>query len=384
VRTRSGAEFVLKRKPDLARASREARPRWLPPSTLGPACALVACLGCVLWPPPRERFDTGPIEGPEFAPVRLTDHPDADEDPSVVFARDGRFFLVWSGRRNDGVHLRLRTSRDGRGWGAERRITAGVDEDHYPSLVQGREGSFHLAWFRLGREARKTEIWYTHSPDGQTFADPQRITNDPAQDRAPLVHEDADGVLWIVWSSQRSGNRELFAVRSSDGGRRWSPPDQLTRSAEEDDFPHLVESPDGARSLVWTRFHAGSGLRDYGRDTTSEIVMAQTREGLRLAPPVVCSPPDTEERYTEVLPSTFRHADGRMFLSWTSDRSDRRGDILLRELADSSAPVRQLTTSPQADYDGKVVPTPQRGEHLLVWVSTEAGNADIFARRFRP
>jgi hypothetical protein len=359
-------------------------PRWPLPSTLGPACALIACLGCVLWPPPRERFDTGAIEGPELAPVQLSDHPDADEDPAVVFARDGRFFLVWSGKRNDGVHLRLRTSRDGRGWGAERRITAGSEEDYYPSLVQARDGGFHLAWFRLGREAGRTEIWYTRSPDGQTFADPQRITNDPAQDWSPLIHEDADGVLWIVWSSQRSGNRELFAVRSTDGGLRWSPPVQLTRSEEEDDFPHLVESPDGQRSLVWTRFRAGSGLLDYWRDTTSEIVMAQAREGLRLAPPVTWSPPDADERYTEILPSTFRHSDGRVFLSWTSDRSDRRGDILLRELADPAAPVRQLTTSPHADYDGKVVATPQRGEYLLVWVSTEAGNPDVYARRFRP
>ncbi len=358
--------------------------RWPLRSTAQSLCALLACSGCLAWPPPREQLDTSPIASAASAPIRVTVHPEADEDPAVVLARDGRFLLVWSGKRSDGVHLRLRTSRDGATWGPESRVTGGAEEDFYPSLVQARDGAFHLVWFRLEREAGRTEIWHARSPDGLAFADPRRITNDPAQDWAPTIHEDADRVLWIVWSSGRSGNRELYAVRSTDGGIRWSPPDPLTRTPEEDDFPHLVEGQDGERTLVWTRFRAGARLLDYWRDTTSEIVVATSGDGRRFATPVVCSPPDVERRYTEILPWAFVGPGGRVLLSWTSDRSDRHGDILLGELSKPDAPLRQLTTSEGADYDGKVVATRERGEYLLVWVSSEAGNPDIFARRFRP
>lgn len=353
-------------------------------SSVAIATATSVCLGCALLPTDRAPLDTSLIAGPESAPVPVSANPEADEDPTAVLARDGRLLVVWSGKRNDGVHLRLKTSRDGRSFGTESTITrGGAEEDFCPSLLQARDGAFHLVWFRLERESGKTEIWYMRSDDARTFGDPRRITNDPALDWAPQIHQDADGVLWIAWSSARSDNRELFAVRSVDGGQRWSPPDQLTRSAEEDDFPQLVH-PRGERTLVWTRYASGADHNDYWRDSTAEIVAATSSDGLRWSAPTTWSPPDTGDRYTEFLPFAFESADGRVFVTFTSDRSDSRGDIVLREVSNADAPLLQLTDSENPDYSGKVVPLPERGAYLLVWVTVESGNTDILARAFRP
>ncbi len=316
-------------------------------------------------------------------PVRISSNPDDDEDPTVVLARDGRFHVVWSSKQKGRVDLFMRSSRDGQNWTDERRLTNGPDENYYPSLLQSRDGAFHLAWYRLRRKEGRTDIWHMRSTDGRQWTKPAQITN-LGQDWAPTMYADGRGLLWIVWSSRRMGNRELFTVRSEDGGKRWSVPYQLTRSAEEDDFPHVIERRGGERILVWTRYRSGSRVQDFHRDASSEVVMANSRDGLQWSAPVTVSPPDPGARYVDFLPFVFPDHDGqRVHVSWTSSRTGIKGDILARDLSSTSSSLVQLTKWEESDYSAKIVPTAQRGEYLMVWVSSREGKADIFAQRFR-
>jgi hypothetical protein len=330
----------------------------------------------VLGPPVPRRAAAEPS-----APIRITTNPGDDEDPTVVLARDGRFHVVWSSVQGGRVDLFLRSSRDGRNWADERRITDDAVEDYYPSLIQSRDGVFHLAWFRLQRAEGRTDIWYARSADGVHWSSPLPITTE-GQDWAPVIYEAAGGGLWIVWSSRGTGNRELSTSYSGDGGRRWSPPTQITHSPEEDDFPHVHRRLGGERILVWTRYASGSPLLDYYKDPTAEIVLAASRDGLEWSAPSVVTPPDPDARFVEFLPLALQSKDElHAYVSWTSNRNQiDRGDILLREIFTPTSPVRQLVTG---GYDAKIAPTRRRGEYLMVWVSSTGGKKDIFARRFR-
>lgn len=328
-------------------------------------------------------FDTTPIANLDLsAPVRVSQNPDDDEDPTIVLARDGQFHVAWSAKQRGRANLVMRSSRDGRTWSDERKITDGPQEDYYPSLVQSRDGTLHLAWFRLQRLAGRRDIWYSGSKDGRQWTRPVAITNQ-GRDWAPALYEDARGTLWIIWSSGRTNNRELFAVRSEDGGHNWSSPQQLTRSTEENDFPHVIEKSAGERVLVWTRYRAGSSLADYFKDGSSEIVMATSRDGVNWSAPVVVSPADPEARYVDFIPHVFSNHDRqRTYVSWTSGRPGPEGGILARDLSSNASPVLQLTTNERSGYSGKIIATPQQGEYLMVWTGRD-GKLKIFARRFR-
>jgi hypothetical protein len=349
-----------------------------------PLLMVLALTQCALRAPLQD-YDASPIDtGIRSRPVRVSDGADEEEDPTVVLARDGRFHVVWWAKRRDQVDLFIRSSRDGQTWSDEHRITDDPVADYYPALVQSRDGTLHLTWFRLegGRKGRR-DIWYARSADGAQWSRPRRITN-AGQDWAPAIYEDARGLVWIVWSSNRTGNRELFAAYSADGGARWMPASQLTRSPEEDDFPHVLQTPGGERLLVWTRYRHRSRLQRYYRDPTAEVVLATSRDGLFWSAPVTWSPADPSTRYVDFLPNLFRdHDRQRVFLSWTSSRPDARGDILVRELSSQSSPIQQLTTVRGSDYDAKIVPTPERGEYLMVWTGRYQGKLRILARRFR-
>jgi hypothetical protein len=343
-----------------------------------PVLALVVLAGCLGH---RDTFDTSAIRG---EPVRVTQADDEEEDASLVRARDGRFHIVWWAKRRGQVDLFVRSSPDGLAWGDEHQITNDADEDYYPALLQVRDGTFHLVWFRTaGKEGRK-DLWYARSPDAVHWTAPTRLTQ-TGLEWAPAIYEDGFHVLWIVWSSSRTGNRELFAMRSGDAGHTWSVPFRLTDSPEEDDFPHVLVLANGDRMLTWTRYRAGSRLGDYYRDGSAEVVTATSHDGLRWSAPVVVSPPDPEARFVDILPVLFADAGGqRIFVAWTSSRAGFLGDVLVRELTQSPGSVRQLTTSWGSDYGGKVVAAGDAGEYVLAWTASRLlGSAHVFTRRFR-
>jgi hypothetical protein len=129
----------------------------------------------------------------------------------------------------------------------------------------------------------------------------------------------------------------------------------------------------------------GSARAAYFRDTSAEVVMATSSDGRSWSTPRVVSPADSEERYVDFSPHAFESQDGtRLFIAWTSSRSDRLGDILVREVSAPAPPILQLTETDEGDYGGRVAPTSQPGEFVLVWTGIRSGHYGIWARRFVP
>jgi hypothetical protein len=336
-----------------------------------------------LWPNQKLTASTSQAEVQLSAPVRISDDNGDDEDPSVMLARDGRFYVAWSSKRQDGVNIYIKSSVDGQTWSTEERVTIGPGEDYYPSLAQTRDGTFHIAWFRLERAQADIDIWYSRSQDARTWSIPVQITDSPKVEWAPSILADSRDALHIVWSSGKTGNRELYESRSDDGGLWWAPERQITQSAEEDDFPHMIETSEGERILAWTRYRQGSPLLDYLIDTSAEIVIARSRDGLNWSVPEVSSPKDEKRRQMDLLPFVFTDAASRqLYLSWTSTRSNSQGNILLRNLASEQSVYSLLTTERTSDYDAKIAPTKTPGQYLMVWVSDREGTREIYSRTF--
>ena len=333
---------------------------------------------------PQIVFDTAPVADPVLsAAVRVSRGPEENEDPSIILARDGRFYVAWSAKQRGRVDLFISSSADGRVWSEERRIHDIAAEDYNPALMQSRDGRFHLVWCQLQRKEGRTDVWYTTSKDGKVWDKPRSITN-RGIDWAPTVYEDNKGTLRILWSSRRSGSRDIWVTRSLDGGKTWLAPDQVTRSSEEDDFPNALQAANGEHYLVWTRYRRGSAMLELHKDKSSDVVLATSRDAVVWSAPVVSSFADPDNKFVDMLPALFSDADhGQVFVTWTSGRTSVRGEILARSITSPSSHVFQLTKSQASDYSSKIVATRQAGEYLMVWVSTQEGKPDIFARRFK-
>ena len=351
--------------------------------TLSRIFLLTLLLTVFLWPNRELTASTSMAELQLSAPVRISDDNGDDEDPSVMLARNGRFYVAWSSKRQTGVNIYIKSSEDGRNWSTEDRVTYGPGEDFYTSLAQTRDGTFHIAWFRLEREQADADIWYSRSQDARSWTTPIPIANSVNVEWAPSIHADSRDALHIVWSSGKTGNRELYVSRSDDGGLCWSPERRITQSDEEDDFPHMIETSDGESILAWTRYRKGSTLHDIITDTSAEVVIARSWDGLNWSVPEVSSPRDEKWRQMDLLPFVFTDAATRqLYLSWTSSRSNSLGNILLRNMASEQSVYSLLTTERTRDYSAKIAPTKTPGQYLMVWVSDREGRTEIYSRTF--
>src|SRR5262245_37658445 len=327
----------------------------------------VLAAAALLWPNQKLTASTSQAEIQLSAPVRISDDNGDDEDPSVILARDGRFYVAWSSKRQDGVNIYIKSSDDGQTWSTEERVAIGHGEDYNPSLAQTRDGTFHIAWFRLERAQGDIDIWYSRSQDARTWSVPVQITTSPKVEWAPSILADSSDALHIVWSSDKTGNRELYESRSDDGGLWWAPERQITHSAEEDDFPQMIETRQGERILAWTRYRQGSARLDYNTDTSAEIVISRSWDGLYWSVPELSSPKDEKVRQLDFLPFVFEDAASRqLYLSWTSSRSNSLGNILLRNLASEQSVYSLLTTERTRDYDAKIAPTKTHSRYPMV------------------
>jgi hypothetical protein len=78
-----------------------------------------------------------------------------------------------------------------------------------------------------------------------------RMTSQLSADVCPFIFQ-TSADLWLVWSSDRDGNRELYGRTSADCGQTWAGETRLTLNAWDDEHPAVTEDVDG-RMTATTR-----------------------------------------------------------------------------------------------------------------------------------
>jgi hypothetical protein len=82
----------------------------------------------------------------------------------------------------------------------------------------------YAVWWE-GTESTKGTIRFNRSDDyGATWLKTEQILdNNPGKEgpRFPILTVDEQGVVYVIWSSDRSGNYQLYLNRSTDHGQTW-------------------------------------------------------------------------------------------------------------------------------------------------------------------
>jgi len=137
------------------------------------------------------------------------------------------------------------------------QVTADIGDDYDPSIVQTADGTLWVVWhsYRSGN----ADIWYRISSDGGTsWSAATQLTTDTDWDYAPSITQAADGTLWVVWYSRRSGNYDLWYKTSTDDGASWSAATQLTTDTGSDYAPAITQAADGTLWVVWYSYRSGN------------------------------------------------------------------------------------------------------------------------------
>ena len=236
---------------------------------------------------------SGDSDGPDVVVAENTD------GRNVFFAtvertHDGELLVVYydspSHASRDGRISMVRSSDDGQTWSDPEVVIDTELDDRDPSIVQLRDGTLLLNFFRTDWHSDPAEIvssFVSRSEDGgQTWSDPVRIETEMNGDSDVL-----DGPYQTGWAGtsdkiQELDNGDLLVplygtlpddsqrrasvVRSTDGGHTWPVenesmiPDEPGWSFNE---PALTQTPDGEVTIMLRAHHGdGSAYVAYSQD----------------------------------------------------------------------------------------------------------------------
>jgi hypothetical protein len=195
----------------------------------------------------------------------------------------------------------------------------------------------------------------------------QRLTSDVGWDCAPSITEAADGKVWVVWHTDRTGNEDIFYKFYS--GSSWSSEAQLTTDLQNDMNPSVVQAQDGKIWVVW----------ETDRKLLDEDIYYRVFDGVSWSSDTsLCT-----ELYPDKNPSVTATQDGKIWVVWSSIRT---GDPeIFYKIFDGSAwsAEYQLTTDQNMDDEDPSIVQAMDGRIWVVWSKkNRAKNDDIYYKTF--
>lgn len=193
--------------------------------------------------------------------VKLTEDSADDFSPFVLQASNGTIWTVWSSYRigANNSEIFYKTSSDfGASWSNDTRLTFENSTDSRPAIAQMDDGRIWIAWhsLRYGNEEILYRIY--NGSWSSTF----RLTNHTNMDNCPAILQTANGTIHIFWASSGTTDVDTFDVyrkESHNNGENWSDRIQFTTDTISDDiWPAVAESLDTRIWVTWTTNRTGN------------------------------------------------------------------------------------------------------------------------------
>jgi hypothetical protein len=217
------------------------------------------------------------------------------------------------------------------------------------------------------------EIYYKASHDGgETWSSERSLTENTADDMTPAVLQAVNGTLWLVWTSMRTGNTEIFYKVSSDLGVTWSNDTQLTVDSHPDERPSIVQMQDGR---IWVAWHSN-------RFDDNNEIMYKIYNGASWSADYRLTTLTTKD---DTSPSLLQTADGVIWVFWAQYDTTvyDTADIYYVQSSNNggswSSPPTRLTTHAAEDLWPNAVQSDD-SRVWVAWTSNRTGNWDIYYR----
>jgi len=317
----------------------------------------------------------------EWSPeMRLTWNGETDANPSIAQASDGKIWVVWKSYRTGNADLfyKVYDSSKVHPWSSEKRLTTDINVDEKPAIMQAKDGKIWVVW-STNRDGNYEIYYKTSSDNGATWSWPEKnLTRNPKDDECPSIMQAANGTIWLAWSANRTGNYEIYYKTSSDNGATWSRDMLIPDLIDTNDWdPAITEAADGKIWCVWVRdkdLKINIWYRTYYYSYLSNkwIWSSGIYSVTQYEPP-----PDVLNWH----PSVMKAKDGKIWIVWDLDIVDEQAeaDIYYKTYSPPFSEDIRLTINQGEDSMPSIMQAAD-GTIWIAWTSWRTGNCDIYYR----
>ena len=166
-------------------------------------------------------------------PVNAADTPEFDDKETACIDSDGNLYIVWDHfTLNETYHiqdvdLRFTNSTDG---GTTFSPTSIPAEPAIPYIHCSSNNTLFITYINgTTDETPNTQIFLTRSANRGNTWSPSILVN-PVYDEVDLitvVNTDSSQNVYIAYAAGFSDNKEIYVIKSTDGGNTWNAPEQV-------------------------------------------------------------------------------------------------------------------------------------------------------------
>jgi len=233
-------------------------------------------------------------------------------------------------------------------WQQPKELVNSDGEDGLSRMLKLDNGEIWLVW--MSNREGNNEIYLKKQLNDGKWTDTVNLTNNPSDDRMPFLFQDNSDCVWLLWTTNRKGNFDIYYQIYSKG--KWSTPKPLTYSHHWDEYATGCSTNSGQIWITWNSYQCGNDdiYYVYGDEKS-------------LKGPVRVTKDKAEDRF----PFVFQSNDGKIWIFWSSDR-DGNWEIYFKRYS----PPRSLETKEPVrfTFDTSIDSTPYviQTEDNRLWV----------------
>jgi len=290
--------------------------------------------------------------------TRLTWDESLDWAPSIAQAQDGRIWIVWHSfeiSTNPDILYKVYNGSSTFPWSPTKKLTTDPADDMTPAITTTADGNIWVVW-SSNRDDQNYEI-YNKIYNESSWSPDTRLTENASVDEFPSIMQDKNGDIWVVWSSNRTGNFEIYYKMYNYTNEEWHPEEPLISNPATDRDPSITQAQDGTIWIAWTR----------DNDLFYKVLLENKTEVV----------PDTQLTSDEdnPHPSITQAQDGKIWIAWESNRPGY--DIYCKIFYNESWFEEKITYFSASDVMPAIMQD-MNGTIWIAWTSTRLGNFDIF------
>ena len=222
--------------------------------------ALISALTLLAFAPPASAAPQGPWKLPAS---NISAAGQAAFDPEIAIAPDGAATAVW--RRSNGTSniIQAATRPPGGSFGAAVDLSATGQNALDPQIAIAPDGTATAVWRRFNGTNFVAQA--ATRPPGGSFGAAIDLSATGEDSLAPQVAIAPDGAATVVWTRFNGTNFIIQAATRPPGGSFGAAVD-LSATGQDAFNPQIAIAPDGAATVAWQRY-----------DGANDIIQAGTR-----------------------------------------------------------------------------------------------------------
>jgi BNR repeat-containing family member len=214
-----------------------------------------------------------------------------------------------------------------------------------PDIAADSKGNLNIVFEGYEKDSKIPDIFFTQSNDGgDKWSAAKNISHAPGISSHPAIAVERDGAIDVVWSDTTSGaaQPDIYFARTTDGGKSWTEPKNISRTPGESTEPAIAAGPDNSIHVVWCDTSKGETNKDIYYCSTTDAGKTWSND----APAMLFDVSNTAGASS--IPAIAVADDGSVHAAWVDNSTGEiRPDIYYarKENAAWSKPIDVCSTA---------------------------------------